>query len=167
MLSLNIPRCCHISISYVKGFDIEIIHQGIQITCSHTSYHHHFHYCNVSFVSFPNVTCYTNSLLSCIHVNTTYLLNVTCTLVATCMILRRIKCSARWVPNPTWGHVHLPHPFQSSYEYPRVKIFILIKQSYRFPPPNGLTTNTRMVIISWARSLGSFEDMYFMVTLIS
>jgi hypothetical protein len=40
------------------------------------------------FVSFHNVTCYTNSLLSCIHVNTTQLLNVTCTLVhAKCDIM--------------------------------------------------------------------------------
>ena len=46
-----------------------------------------FHYRNVDFVLFHNVARYTNSLLSCIHVNTTYLLNITCTLVATCLIL--------------------------------------------------------------------------------
>ena len=131
MLSLNMPRCCHISISYVTGFDIKIIHQRIQITCSYTHYirHHchYFHYCNVDIVSFHDVTCYTNSLLSSIHVNIAYLLNITCILVATCMILRRLECSARWLPNPTRGHTHLPHPFQSSYEYLKVKILMLIK----------------------------------------
>ena len=37
-----------------------------------------------------NVTCYTHSLLSCIH---GYILNVTYTLVATCMIVERSECS--------------------------------------------------------------------------
>jgi hypothetical protein len=48
------------------GFDIQISHPRIQTTHSHTS---HCHYCNVDFVVFHNVTCYTNSLLSCIHIN--------------------------------------------------------------------------------------------------
>ena len=38
------------------------------------------HCCDVDFVLFHNVTCYTNSLLSCIHINTTCLLNSTYTL---------------------------------------------------------------------------------------
>ena len=40
-----------------------------------------------------NVTCYTNYLLSCAHVNTTKLRIITCTLVATCMILRSLGCT--------------------------------------------------------------------------
>ena len=63
---LNLPPC-HILLSYITGFDIKIIHQRIQTTCLHASYCHH---CNVDFVLFHNVTCYTNYLLSCIHVNT-------------------------------------------------------------------------------------------------
>jgi hypothetical protein len=39
-----------------------------------------------------HVTCYTNSLLSCIHIYTTYLLNIMCTLVATSFILIRLEC---------------------------------------------------------------------------
>ena len=35
----------------------------------------------------------TNPLLSQIHVNTTYFLNITCTLIATCMILRTLECN--------------------------------------------------------------------------
>ena len=48
--------------------------------------------CNVDFVFFHNVTCYTTSLLSCIHVNTTNLLNIMCTMVATCVLSRRLEC---------------------------------------------------------------------------
>ena len=51
------------------------------------------HHCNVDFVFFHNVTCYTNSLLSHIRVNTTDLLNIMCTLVAIGMILGRIECT--------------------------------------------------------------------------
>jgi hypothetical protein len=39
------------------------------------------------FVLFHNVTCYTNSLVSRIHINTMKLRNITCTFVATCVIL--------------------------------------------------------------------------------
>jgi hypothetical protein len=42
---------------------------------------------HISFVLFHSVTCYTNSIVSHIHVNTTTLRNVTCTLVATYVIL--------------------------------------------------------------------------------
>jgi hypothetical protein len=45
------------------------------------------------FVLFHNVTCYTNSIVSHIHVNTTKLYNITCTLVATCVILRSLECT--------------------------------------------------------------------------
>ena len=48
-------------------------------------------YPHISFVLFHNVTCYTNSIISCIHVNTTKLCNITCTLVATCVILQSLE----------------------------------------------------------------------------
>ena len=47
---------------------------------------------HISFVLFHNVTSYTNSIVSCIHVNTTKLRNITCTLVATSVILRSLEC---------------------------------------------------------------------------
>ena len=47
------------------------------------------------FVLFYNVTWYTNSIVSRIHVNTTNLCNITCTLVATGVILWSVEC--------TWG----------------------------------------------------------------
>jgi len=46
----------------------------------------------ISFVLFRNVTCYTNSIASRIHVNTTKLCNIMCTLVATGVILWRLEC---------------------------------------------------------------------------
>jgi hypothetical protein len=62
-----------------------------QTTHSHASHCHHCCYCSVDFMLFHNITCYTNSLLSHIHVNTTNLLNSKCTLVATSMILERLE----------------------------------------------------------------------------
>ena len=46
---------------------------------------------------FHNVTCYTSFLLSCIHVTSTHLLNITCTLISTSMTLGRLKCIASYV----------------------------------------------------------------------
>jgi hypothetical protein len=43
------------------------------------------------FVWFRNVTSYTDSMVSRNHVNTTKLGNITCTLVATCVILQSLK----------------------------------------------------------------------------
>ena len=45
------------------------------------------------FVLFHSVTCYTNSLVSHIHVNTTKLHNITCILVATIVILWSLECT--------------------------------------------------------------------------
>ena len=44
------------------------------------------------FVLSHSFTCYTYSIVSCIHVNTTKLGNITCTLVATGVILRSLDC---------------------------------------------------------------------------
>ena len=76
VFSLNLAFYCPMSFSYIIGFDIKIIHQRIKTTSSHVSRRH---YCNVDIVVFHNITCYTNSLLSQIHVNTTKFLNITCT----------------------------------------------------------------------------------------
>ena len=45
----------------------------------------------IVMVLFHNVTCYTNSILSRIHVTITYLLNIICTLVAITMIPWRLE----------------------------------------------------------------------------
>ena len=47
---------------------------------------------HISLVLFHNATCYTNSIGSRIHVNPTKLRNITCTLVATGVILRNLEC---------------------------------------------------------------------------
>ena len=46
----------------------------------------------IDYMLFHNVTCYTKSLLSCIHVNSANLLNITYNVVATCMILGSLDC---------------------------------------------------------------------------
>jgi hypothetical protein len=87
MCSVQISLLVVTSPSHITCFDIKIIHQSIRTTCSHVSCCHHCHYCRFDFVLFHNVTCYIDSLLSRIHVNTIDLLNIMCTLVATCMML--------------------------------------------------------------------------------
>ena len=80
MCSIQSPSLSSHFLLIYHIFDIKVIHQRMQITCSHTS---RCHYCNVDFVLFHNFTCYTNSQLSCIYVTNTHLLNITCTLIAT------------------------------------------------------------------------------------
>ena len=48
---------------------------------------------HISFALLHNVTCYTKPTTSRIHVNTTKLWNITCTLVATCMIQQSLECT--------------------------------------------------------------------------
>ena len=52
---------------------------------------------HIYFVLFHNVACYTNSILSHIHVNTAKLHNIMCTLVATCVILRSLECNVKFL----------------------------------------------------------------------
>ena len=74
VLNLNLTPCCHISFSYIMGFDIKLIHQRTQTTRLHTSCCHHCHYYDyyyLDLVLFHNITCYIDSLLSHIHDTTT------------------------------------------------------------------------------------------------
>ena len=48
---------------------------------------------HISFVLFHNVTCYTISTISHIHVNTTKLRNITCTLNATSVNTQSLECT--------------------------------------------------------------------------
>ena len=59
---------------------------------------------HISFVLFQSVTRYTSSLVSCTHVNTAKLCNITCTLLATCVILRSSECTTL---DNTLG-IHIP-----------------------------------------------------------
>ena len=55
---------------------------------------------HISFMLFHNVTCYIHSIISRIHVNTTKLCNITCTLVATSVIRWSLECSTSQAPLP-------------------------------------------------------------------
>ena len=70
MLSLHPSPCCHISFSYTTSFNTKVNYQRIQTTNSHAPCYHHRHDCNVDFVLFYNVTCYTNSLFNPAYVAT-------------------------------------------------------------------------------------------------
>ena len=42
VLSSNLYLYCHIFLPYIMGFDIKVIHQRIQTTCSHASCCYHY-----------------------------------------------------------------------------------------------------------------------------
>ena len=63
---------------------------------------------HISFVLFHNVTCYTHSIVSHTHVNTTKLRNIMCTLVATCLILQSLECSWKHLfSTKSRGHMYM------------------------------------------------------------
>jgi hypothetical protein len=80
---------CYICLSYIIGFDIKTISQRIQTTSSHTGI--------VVIVIVALLTlCYfvvSRITLACTHVSIAYLLNITCTLLAMHVILRRLACN--------------------------------------------------------------------------
>jgi hypothetical protein len=59
-------------------------------------------YPHVSVVLFHNVACHAISIVSCIHVKTTELRNITCTLVSTGVILRSLQCISVEISSTIW-----------------------------------------------------------------
>ena len=58
---------------------------------------------HISFVLFHNVTCYTHSIVSCIHINTTKLRNIMRPLVGACMMLQSLECThLLWATITKW-----------------------------------------------------------------
>ena len=78
LLFMPLVECWCMHMSHCPGWPSEV---------DHTTPFNMLH-----FMLFHNFTCYTNSLVSHIHVNTTKLHNITCTLVATDVILRSLDC---------------------------------------------------------------------------
>ena len=60
---------------------------------------------HISFVLFHSVTCYVNSIVSCIHFSTTKFRNIRCTLVATGVILRSLECTSKSISSSNRGFI--------------------------------------------------------------
>ena len=159
MLSSNIPPCCrHISLPYIMGLGLGLglIRQRIWTTGLHASHWYHCHYCNVDFVSFHNITCYTNSLLSCIHVNTANLLNITYTLIVTGVTLRMLECRwemehvLRWakVSSATWMHGKPGLGFQFACYLARTTPYMDLHCAITFNYKSSLLP-TKVILVAW------------------
>jgi hypothetical protein len=75
-----------------------------------------------SFVLFHSVTCYTNAIVSRIHVNTTKLRNITCTLVATGVILWSLECNLYLMEATIAPYIHTSiHAFIHTHSYPYMR----------------------------------------------
>ena len=94
--------------------------------------HAHVHHdVIIDYVFFRTVMCYIDSLLTCIHINTANLLNIMCTLVATCMKSRRLECTCTTLKYnmnpyevdycPTISQVHMTN----------VKVIACVDYTYR------------------------------------
>ena len=74
VLGLNLTPYCHVSLHTSRPLTLKYT-KKIQTMHSHASICHHCNYCNVDFVLFHNVACYTHYHLLGILVNTTKLFN--------------------------------------------------------------------------------------------
>ena len=98
---------------------------------------------HISFVSFHIVTRYTNSIVSCIHVNTKKLRNVTCTLVTTCVILQSLECIVSPIlnANPTLFVIPNLIFFGGDYRFLLLQQLSLTKQfSFKFQSYDNISS---------------------------
>jgi hypothetical protein len=85
---------------------------------NHTTPHHTTPLKMLHFVLLHSVTCYTKSILvSRIHVDTTKLRNITCTLIATGVIIRSLECTTTCVATSTQAMFAKASPHYSSLYY--------------------------------------------------
>ena len=97
---------------------------------------------------FHVVTSYTDSLLSHIHVNIVGLIDIPCTLVATCVIWGRLECTSVRLIHPTykiWSPIGL---FPIHLKWPQVGQFMVFKAN-----PGVKSIKKKLRVAYYLRSL--------------
>ena len=98
--NVNLYPCCHMFPSHILW--VLTLEQRTKVFKPHA----HMHHIGINFIImiialltlYYSTTSHATLVLcyhACMHVNTTYLLNITCTLVATCVMLGRLDCTSR------------------------------------------------------------------------
>ena len=170
MCSIKPSFCCHISLLCLTKESKPRAHTSRCHHCQYFKvgfvllYNVTCHHRQVSFVLFYSVTCSTDSLVACTMFLTLHTsLNITCTLLATCVELKRLECSrVIWDELATNKQTHKLATLGSGSAHISPSFVVIIPsqvswfQNFTSPPKNSNHTLTHITLSSLSLLQGGF-----------